>query len=95
VCRSKHVEPLKNFGIINCITKLNLVGISTEVVVVQVMAGLFFRCRSFRKYIYFVLSIIRGDSGGEEVHGQGYSLIRTLIESWTRIKVVYLLYTKS
>jgi hypothetical protein len=29
VCRSKHVEPLKNFGIINSITKLHLVGIST------------------------------------------------------------------
>jgi hypothetical protein len=28
--RSKHVEPLKNFGIINSITKLHLVGISTE-----------------------------------------------------------------
>ena len=30
VCRSKHVEPLKNFGIINFITKLHLVVISTE-----------------------------------------------------------------
>jgi hypothetical protein len=30
VCRSKHVEPSKNFGIINFITKLHLVGISTE-----------------------------------------------------------------
>jgi len=30
VCRSKHVEPSKNFGIINSITKLHLVGISTE-----------------------------------------------------------------
>ena len=30
MCRSKHVEPLKNFGIINSITKLHLVGISTE-----------------------------------------------------------------
>jgi hypothetical protein len=30
VCRSKHVEPLINFGIINSITKLHLVGISTE-----------------------------------------------------------------
>jgi hypothetical protein len=30
VCRSKHVEPLKNFGIINSLTKLHLVGISTE-----------------------------------------------------------------
>jgi hypothetical protein len=30
VCRSKHVEPLKNFGIINSIAKLHLVGISTE-----------------------------------------------------------------
>jgi len=30
VCRSKHVEPLKSFGIINSITKLHLVGISTE-----------------------------------------------------------------
>jgi hypothetical protein len=30
VCRSKHVEPLVNFGIINSITKLHLVGISTE-----------------------------------------------------------------
>jgi hypothetical protein len=27
---SKHVETLKNFGIINSITKLHLVGISTE-----------------------------------------------------------------
>jgi hypothetical protein len=27
---SKHVEPLKNSGIINSITKLHLVGISTE-----------------------------------------------------------------
>jgi len=26
---SKHVEPLQNFGIINSITKLHLVGIST------------------------------------------------------------------
>jgi len=30
VCRSKHVEPLKNFGIITSITKLHLVYISTE-----------------------------------------------------------------
>jgi len=30
VCRSKHVEPLKNFGVINSITKLHLVGISIE-----------------------------------------------------------------
>ena len=30
VCRSKHVEPLINNGIINSITKLHLVGISTE-----------------------------------------------------------------
>jgi len=28
--RSKHVEPSKNFGIINSFTKLHLVGISTE-----------------------------------------------------------------
>jgi hypothetical protein len=31
VCRSKHVELLKNFEIINSITKLHLVGISTEI----------------------------------------------------------------
>jgi len=30
VCRSKHVEPSINFGIINSITKLHLVGIFTE-----------------------------------------------------------------
>jgi len=30
VCPSKHVEPSVNFGIINSITKLHLVGISTE-----------------------------------------------------------------
>jgi hypothetical protein len=30
VCRSKHVEPSINFGIINSITELHLVGISTE-----------------------------------------------------------------
>ena len=30
MCRSKHVEPSKNLGIINSITKLHLVGISTE-----------------------------------------------------------------
>ena len=30
VCRSKHVEHSKNFGIINSITKLHVVGISTE-----------------------------------------------------------------
>jgi hypothetical protein len=30
MCRSKYVEPLKNFGIINSIAKLHLVGISTE-----------------------------------------------------------------
>jgi len=29
-CRSKHVEPSVNFGIINSITKLHLVGISTD-----------------------------------------------------------------
>jgi hypothetical protein len=29
-CRSKHVELSINFGIINSITKLHLVGISTE-----------------------------------------------------------------
>jgi hypothetical protein len=28
VCRSKHVEPLQTFGIINSITKLHLVGIA-------------------------------------------------------------------
>jgi hypothetical protein len=32
VCRSKHVEPSINFGIINSITKLHLIGISTEAV---------------------------------------------------------------
>jgi hypothetical protein len=31
VCPSKHVEPSLNFGIINSITKLHLVGISTEI----------------------------------------------------------------
>jgi hypothetical protein len=30
VCRSKHIEPSINFGIINSITKLHLVGIYTE-----------------------------------------------------------------
>jgi len=30
VYRSKHVEPSINFGIINSITKLHIVGISTE-----------------------------------------------------------------
>jgi hypothetical protein len=30
VCRSKRVEPSINFGIINSITRLHLVGISTE-----------------------------------------------------------------
>jgi hypothetical protein len=30
VCCSKHVEPTINFGIINSITKLHLVAISTE-----------------------------------------------------------------
>jgi hypothetical protein len=30
VCRSKHVETSIDFGIINSITKLHLVGISTE-----------------------------------------------------------------
>jgi len=30
VCRSKHVEPSINFGIINSTTKLHLVGISIE-----------------------------------------------------------------
>jgi hypothetical protein len=30
VCHSKHVEPSVNFGIINFITKLHLVDISTE-----------------------------------------------------------------
>ena len=30
MCRSKHVEPSINFGIINSITKLHLDGISTE-----------------------------------------------------------------
>ena len=30
MCRSKHVEPSINFGIINPITKLHFVGIATE-----------------------------------------------------------------
>ena len=30
MCRSKHVEPSINFVIINSVTKLHLVGISTE-----------------------------------------------------------------
>jgi len=30
VCPSKHVEPSVNYGIISSITKLHLVGISTE-----------------------------------------------------------------
>ena len=42
VCSSKHVEPLKNFGIINSITKLHLVGTSTEYICILVY-----------KYIYF------------------------------------------
>ena len=35
MCRSKHVEPLKNFGIINSITNLHLVGISTGYLIVS------------------------------------------------------------
>ena len=30
MCRSKHVEPSIDFGIINSITKIHLVGISSE-----------------------------------------------------------------
>ena len=30
MCRSKYVQPSINFGIINSITKLHVVGISTE-----------------------------------------------------------------
>jgi hypothetical protein len=39
VCRSKHVEPSINFGIINSITKMHLFGISTETIPVQAWAG--------------------------------------------------------
>jgi len=34
VCRSKHVEPLKNFGIINSITKLHFVGTSIDLIII-------------------------------------------------------------
>jgi len=37
VCRSKHVEPLKNFEIVNSITKLHIVGISTEWITLRVL----------------------------------------------------------
>ena len=37
--RSKHVEPFKNFEIINSITKLHLVGISTELRILEGARG--------------------------------------------------------
>jgi hypothetical protein len=36
VCRSKHVELSINFGTINSITKLHLVGISTDCVAARI-----------------------------------------------------------
>jgi hypothetical protein len=39
VCHSKHVQPSINFGIINSIAKLHLVGISTEILNVFHLAG--------------------------------------------------------
>jgi len=39
VCRSKHVEPSINSGIINSITKLHLVGISTKAVCICVLSN--------------------------------------------------------
>jgi hypothetical protein len=39
VCRSKPVEPSINFGIINSITKLHLVGISTELHILVIVVG--------------------------------------------------------
>jgi len=41
--RSKHVESLKNFGIINSITKLHLVGISTKQSTVHGFMGIKFK----------------------------------------------------
>jgi hypothetical protein len=48
VCRSKHVEPSINFGIINSITKLHFVGISTEGY--EYNHALFLRWESFGHY---------------------------------------------
>ena len=44
MCRSKHVEPSINFGIINSITKLHLVGISTESSTINTMTTIFDIC---------------------------------------------------
>jgi len=53
VCRSKHVEPLKNFGIINSITKLHLVGISTESSVMHGSMNI-----KFLNYVLLILKLI-------------------------------------
>jgi hypothetical protein len=51
VCRSKYVEPSENSGIINSITKLHLVDISTEITVFCVLVTLPKVGFILRKYI--------------------------------------------
>jgi hypothetical protein len=50
VCRSKHVEPSVNFGMISSITKLHLVGISTELNLERSLDWFSFFFRSFNPY---------------------------------------------
>jgi hypothetical protein len=49
VCRSKHVEPSVNFGIINSITRLHLVGISTEPLDYFVLINVFGKGKCFQR----------------------------------------------
>ena len=54
VCRSKHVGPSINFGIINSITELHFVGISTESSKMHGSMNI--------KLIFFYLSVALGTS---------------------------------
>jgi len=69
VCRSKHVEPSINFRMINSITKLDLVGISSEssmmggstnIMCVQFSVGVeiqLFEVGAYRPYSFRFLSV--------------------------------------
>jgi len=57
MCRSKHVEPSINFGIINSITKLHLVGISTES---STMHGSMNNRFWNLYYTYFIYAVVTG-----------------------------------
>ena len=74
MCRSKHVEPLENFGIINSVTKPHLVGISTEVLDRYCFVQVF--------YCHGISTLFRGKGKGV-VSVLKYTTVK--IETWLKM----------